>query len=85
MGELSWSASYFWHRILRCLEDKLGSLTVSAWFDQTKVVTFCENKLVLEECSIFRRELISKRYVCLIQEVVQEEFGIAIEVILQDV
>lgn len=84
MSNFPWSASYFWHRILECLEYKLSKSVVAACLDRTEVVSFCGNKLVLDEKSDFRRELISKRFSCLIQEAAKAEFGVTFEVVLQE-
>lgn len=84
MGNLSWSVSYFWHRILCNLEKRFGGVMIAAWLDRTEVVSVDGNKLILKESSSFRRELISRRVLVPIQEAAQEEFGFAIEVVLRD-
>lgn len=76
------SVSYFWHRILRFLEDRLGGITVAAWLDQTEAVSLIDNKLVLKETAEFRREIITHRFFAMIMEIAKEEFGADIEVVL---
>lgn len=78
------SVSFFWHRILRCLEDRLGGVTVAAWLDQTEAVSLVDNKLILKETAEFRREIITRRLVAIIQEIAKEEFGSNIEVVLRE-
>ena len=82
MDNIPWSVSYFWHRILCHLEEKLGGVSVSIWFDQTEAVSFENNRLVLNERSAFRRELISRRTLPYIQEAAKEEFNLGIEVVI---
>ena len=84
MESLSWSVSYFWHRILCNLEKRFGGVMIAAWLDRTEVVSVDGNKLILKESSSFRRELISRRVLASIQEAANEEFGLDIEVVLQD-
>lgn len=84
MGNAPCSVSYFWHRILRRLEDRLGEVTVAAWLDQTEAVSLVNNKLFLKETSEFRREIIIRRLVAIILEIAKEEFGSDIEVVLRD-
>ena len=84
MGNAPCSVSYFWHRILRCLEDRLSKVTVAAWLDQTEAVSLVNNKLFLKETSEFRREIIVRRFLGIILEIAKEEFGSDIEVVLRD-
>ena len=84
MDKATCSVSYFWHRILRCLEDRLGGVTVAAWLDQTEAVSLADNKMILKETVEFRREIITRRLMALIQESAKEEFGFDIEVTLQE-
>lgn len=84
MESLSWSVSYFWHRILCNLEARFGSVMIAAWLDRTEVVSVDGNKLFLKESSSFRRELISRRVLAAIQEAAKEEFGFDIEVVLRE-
>lgn len=85
MGKESCSVSYFWHRILTYLEDRLAAVTVAAWFDQTDAVSLENNKLVLVEPTEFRREIIRQRMLPLILQGAKEEFDLDIEVILREV
>lgn len=84
MDKAPCSVSFFWHRILRCLEDRLGGVTVAAWLDQTEAVSLVDNKLILKETAKFRREIITRRLVAIMQEIAKEEFGFDIEVVLRE-
>ena len=84
METLSWSVSYFWHRILCNLESRFGGVMIAAWLDQTEAVSLGDKKLVLKESSEFRREIITRRLLAQIQESAKEEFGFVIEVVLQE-
>lgn len=84
MDKTPCSVSYFWHRILRCLEDRLGGVTVAAWLDQTEAVSLVDNKLILKEAAEFRREIITRRFFAMILEIAKEEFGSDIEVVLRE-
>ncbi len=82
MDNIPWSVSYLWHRILSRLEETLGGVSVSCWFDQTEAVSLENNRLVLKERSAFRRELISRRTLPYIQEAAKEEFNLDIEIVI---
>ena len=82
MDHASCSVSYFWHRILYCLENRLGGVAVASWLDKTEAISLENNQLVLKECSAFRREIIARRALAHIQEVAKEEFNLNIEVVL---
>ena len=84
MDKTPCSVSYFWHRILRYLEDRLGGVTVAAWLDQTEAVSLVDNKLILKEAAEFRREIITRRFFAMILEIAKEEFGSDIEVVLRE-
>ena len=84
MDNASCSVSYFWHRILCYLDERLSGGTVAAWLDQAEAISLEDNKLVLKETGEFRREIITRRLLALIQEAAKEEFGFDIEVILQE-
>lgn len=82
MDNIPWAVSYFWHRVLCNLEEKLGGVFVSCWFDQTEVFLRENNQLVLKERSAFRREQISRRALPYIQDAAKEEFNLDIEVVI---
>ena len=63
-----YSSAYVWAKVLNYIEEQLGSLTVSAWFDDTEVVELNENNLILYSPSDFRRDFIRQRGTRYIEE-----------------
>ena len=69
-----YSSAYVWAKILSHVEERLGSVTVSTWFDDAEVVELSEEKLILYSSSDYRREIITKRYTPYIQEALKDIF-----------
>ena len=69
------SSAYVWAKILSHVEERLGSVTVSTWFDDAEVVELSEEKLILHSSSDYRREIITKRYTPYIQDALKEIFN----------
>ena len=69
-----YSSAYVWGKILMYLEERLTSLTVSAWFDDAEVVEINEENLILYSPSDFRRDFIRRRCTDYIQDALKEEF-----------
>jgi chromosomal replication initiator protein len=67
-----YSSAYVWAKVLSHMEERLGAVTVSAWFDDAEVVELNENNLILYSPSDFRREIIRRR--C-IQDALKEVFN----------
>ena len=42
-----YSSAYVWAKVLSHMEERLGSVTVSAWFDDAEVVELNESNLIL--------------------------------------
>ena len=63
-----YSSAYVWAKILRHMEERLGAVTVSAWFDDAEVVELNENNLILYSPSDFRREIIRRRCTDYVQD-----------------
>lgn len=82
MDDASCSVSYFWRRVLHCLEERLGGVAVASWLDQTEAISLENKQLVLKERSAFRREITSRRALAHIHEAAKEEFNLNIEVAL---
>lgn len=74
------TAFYKWGRILGYLEDLLGVVTVSAWFDHATVIEFTDKVLKLDAGNAFRREIIERRCSDLIQTAVKELYGSTVNV-----
>ena len=41
-----YSSAYVWAKVLNHMEERLGSVTVSAWFDDAEVVELTEDHLI---------------------------------------
>ncbi len=68
------SSAYVWAKVLNYMEDKLGSVTVSAWFDDAEVVELNEQQLILYSPNEFRREIILRRCADYVHSALQEIF-----------
>ena len=69
-----YSSDYVWAKILSYLEDLLGAITVSAWFDDAKVVELTEEQLIIYSPSDFRRDVIRNRAAGPIRDALKEIF-----------
>ena len=70
-----YSSAYVWAKVLNHMEERLGSVTVSAWFDDAEVVELNEEHLILYSSSDFRREIIRSRCTAHIEEALKEIFN----------
>ena len=70
-----YSSAYVWAKVLSHMEERLGAVTVSAWFDDAEVVELNENNLILYSPSDFRREIIRRRCTDYIQDALKEAFN----------
>ena len=70
-----YSSAYVWAKVLSHMEERLGAVTVSAWFDDAEVVELNEEHLILYSSSDFRREIIRRRCTDYIQDAVKEIFN----------
>ena len=70
-----YSSAYVWAKVLSHMEERLGAVTVSAWFDDAEVVELNENNLILYSPSEFRREIIRRRCTDYIQDALKEVFN----------
>ena len=70
-----YSSAYVWAKVLSHMEERLGAVTVSAWFDDAEVVELNENNLILYSPSDFRREIIRRRCTNYIQDALKEVFN----------
>lgn len=69
-----YSSDYVWAKVLSYLESQLSAVTVSAWFDDAKVVELNEDHLILYSASDFRRDIIRQRCTGYIQDALKEIF-----------
>ena len=70
-----YSSAYVWAKVLSHMEERLGSVTVSAWFDDAEVVELNESNLILYSPSDFRREIIRRRCTDYVQDALKEIFN----------
>ena len=70
-----YSSAYVWAKVLSHMEERLGAVTVSAWFDDAEVVELNEEHLILYSASDFRREIIRRRCTEYIQDALKEVFN----------
>ena len=68
------SSAYVWAKVLNYLEERLTTITVSTWFDDTEVVELTEEKLILYSPDEFRRTAIQTRCADHIHDALQEIF-----------
>ncbi|MBQ7768868.1 MAG: chromosomal replication initiator protein DnaA [Oscillospiraceae bacterium] len=68
------SSAYVWAKIISYLEERLTASTVSAWFDDTQVLEFNENHLIIYCPDQFRRDTIANRCAPYIHDALQEMF-----------
>lgn len=74
-SRIMYSSAYVWAKVLSHMEERLGAVTVSAWFDDAEVVELNENNLILYSPSDFRREIIRRRCTDYIQDALKEIFN----------
>ena len=70
-----YSSAYVWAKVLSHMEERLGAVTVSAWFDDAEIVELNEDNLILYSPSDFRREIIRRRCTSYIQDALKEIFN----------
>ena len=70
-----YSSAYVWAKVLSHMEERLGAVTVSAWFDDAEVVELNDSHLILYSPSDFRREIIRRRCTEYIQDALKEIFN----------
>ena len=69
------SSAYVWAKIYGYMEEQLGSVMVSTWFDDAEVVELNEEHLILHTSSDYRREVILKRYADYVHEALKVIFN----------
>ncbi len=69
-----YASAYVWAKIINQLEERLTSLTVMSWFDDTEVVELNDEQLIIYSPDEFRRDIIQNRCRDMIQEVLKEQF-----------
>ena len=79
-----YSPAYVWAKILNCLEERLGSVTVSASFDDAEVIELTEDHLILHSPSQFRSDVIRHKYAAYIQDALKSIFASDAKLIVYD-
>ena len=70
-----YSSAYVWAKVLSHIEERLGSVTVSAWLDDAEVVELSDEHLILYSPSDFRQNLIRRRCTPYIEDALKEIFN----------
>jgi len=70
-----YSSTYVWAKVFNYMEEQLGSVVLSAWFDDAEVVELNEEHLILHSPSDFRKEYILQRFAGIIKEALREIFN----------
>ncbi len=70
-----YSSAYVWAKVLINMEERLGAVTVSSWFDDAEVVELNDEHLIIYSPSDFRREIIRRRCTDYIQDALKEIFN----------
>ena len=70
-----YASAYVWAKVLMHMEERLGAVTVSAWFDDAEVVELNEENLILYSPSDFRREIIRRRCTDYVHDALKEVFN----------
>lgn len=69
-----YAPSYVWAKVLTYMEQYLGEITVSAWFDDAEVVSLTDDELIIYSPSEFRRERIRTNCRPYIEDVLKAQF-----------
>ena len=69
-----YSSAYVWAKVLGHMEERLGAVTISAWFDDAEIVELNDSHLILYSPSDFRRDIIRGR-ANYIEEALKEIFN----------
>ena len=70
-----YSSAYVWAKVLSHMEERLGAVTISTWFDDAEVVELNEEQLIIYSATEFRREFIRRRCTEYIQDALKEIFN----------
>ena len=70
------SVAYIWAKVVGQLEERLGAITVSAWFDDAELIELNEENIVLYTPSDFRQEAILRSCKQHIEEILWQQFDL---------
>ena len=69
------SSAYVWAKIYGYMEEQLGSVVISTFFDDVEVVDLTQDTLILYTSSDYRRDVIISRYTDIIHEALRTLFN----------
>ena len=70
-----YASAYVWAKIVSYMEEKLGAVTVSTWFDDAEVIELNEEQLIIYSATDFRADFIRRRYADYIHDALKEIFN----------
>ena len=70
-----YSSAYVWAKVLSHMEERLGAVTVSTWFDDAEVVELNDEQLIIYSATEFRQDFIRRRCTEYIQDALKEIFN----------
>ena len=70
-----YSSAYVWAKILGYMEEQLGAVVISTWFDDAEVVELTEEQLILHTSSDYRRDYITQRCASYVQDALKSIFN----------
>ena len=70
-----YSSAYVWAKVVSHMEDRLGAVTVSTWFDDAEVVELNDEQLIIYSATEFRQDFIRRRCTEYIQDALKEIFN----------
>ena len=68
------SSAFVWAKVYGYMEEQLGAVVTSTWFDDAEVVELTDEHLILYTPSDFRQEMITKRYAQYVHEALKVVF-----------
>ena len=69
-----YSSAYVWAKVVSHMEERLGAVTVSTWFDDAEVVELNDEQLIIYSATEFRQDFIRRRCTEYIQDALKEIF-----------
>ncbi len=71
-----------WQSILSQLETKLTAITMDLWFKGAELISLDDNVAVISHTSPFKKSIIEKRHLSLLEEVFEEVLGFPVKIII---
>lgn len=71
-----------WQSILSQLETKLTAITMDLWFKGAELISLDDNVAVISHISPFKKSIIEKRHLSLLEEVFEEVLGFPVKIII---